>query len=621
MKRTLAIILALLLVFGLFTGCDSKEPEVPAAAPTPTPTSKPETAAEVGYWTLSRVESDDPERVMSEEDIETLRSIGLEIFIDLKEGGNGGIMMDEYAELKWADGKFDLGNVEFNMSYAIKGEELWMDFEGDSYVFVRGEGEAPKAELSTAPEEPAEENPLDWWSGDWYGWRVVDSGYGDYADWDGYYWDCYATINVHDDETGYINLWDQDGSSYDNLMGCEVYFGAGASEMGTMWAESGYFMDADIEHADWNADPGAMGFELDDMIYIEYRYVDPYDSDNRMDLEIFLRPWGRDWEDLATGGDPHWPHADMMPLYYNEWYLPLIEMGSPLPASFAEGFEIIESNIFYGTGEVLASGEWSDCIIEVVGAESFVDSDGKDAIRVYYDFTNLSDEDCYALSVLSINATQDEYEQVYAYASYEDDVAEYGNDYLDVRSGVTIRCVAEYSMKLSGGTYIMEFYDFWDEENSFTVEFDPQNLPGRPPKWQSEQIINPMWLANVTTEGELDECYVSFDHVEIFEDYNGDYAIRFYVLYTNLSDEACTFNWDVMYTAFQDGIELASTWPDYGYERPEDDMVYEEVAPGESTMVSLCFELRNEQSPIEFQMYDGWTDAVVGIVCELTWGG
>ena len=621
MKRTLAIILALMLVFSLFTGCDSKEPEVPAPAPTPTNAPEPEKAAEVGYWTLSRVESDDPERVMSEEDIESFKSLGLEIFIDLKEDGSGGIMMDEYAALKWGDGKFDLGDPEFNMAYAIKGEELWMEFEGDSYVFIRGEGEAPKIEPSTEPEEPAEEDPLDWWTGDWYGWWVVDSGYGYYADMEGYYWDCQARIDVYDDETGYITLWDQDGSYRDYFMGCEVYFGAGASEAGTMWAESGYFWDCPVDHADWKTDPGAMGFELEDMIYIEYSYVDPYDSANRLDADIFLRPWGRDWDDLAYGADEDWPFADMMPLYYNEWYLPLVEMGSSMPDSFEEGYEIIESNIHYGTGEVLARGVWDECIIEVNGAEHFVDSDGKDAIRVYYDFTNTSDESKSALDTISFDVSQDEYTQISAYADYDKDVAEYGNDYLNVRPGVTIRCVAEYSMKMSGGKLSMKFYDYWNDGSSFTVEFEPQDLPGRPPKWEQEQVVDPMWLAGAVSEGTISDAYVALDHVEIIEDYDGGYGIRVYIRYTNLLDEPYAFYWSSLYKAFQDGVELYTSWPTEEYECPEDDMIYEEIGPGESTMVSVCFKLRNEQSPVEFELWDGWTDTVIGHVYELTWGG
>ena len=63
MKKYTALLLTFLLLLSLFAGCGSDEP--PAATPTPeaaaTPTPeppKPEKPAEIGYWTLLRVDSE-----------------------------------------------------------------------------------------------------------------------------------------------------------------------------------------------------------------------------------------------------------------------------------------------------------------------------------------------------------------------------------------------------------------------------------------------------------------------------------------------------------------------------------------------------------------------------------
>jgi len=615
MKKILALILALLMFVTLFSGCGKEEPAAPATpAPTATPTPEPTPAspaepAEVGYWTLLRTEGDE---AMDEDDVKSLKELGIEVFIELKKDGSGVFVIDDPTAITWTDGKISADGESF--AYSIEGGQLVCELYGTKYFYVRGKGEAPVLEI---PEEP-EESAYSWWEGDWYGWWIIDTAYGSYESMEGYFWDAYANIELGEDDTGRMLLWDMDYSKSAPMADVEVFFSYGAGENGAMWAEDGFFMDADIGHAEWVADPAAMGFEIDDMIYIDFVYEDPNNSDNRFNGYIFLRPWGMLWDDLEDWYEDGWPYDDMMPFKYEEWYKPLVIAGAELPDSYDEGVALVEGEL-YGSGEVLAYGIWEDCCIEVVGAESFIDSDGKDAVRVYYDFTNTSSEDICAMNVLSIEATQDEYDQIETYPDYDENVEESPNAYLYIRPGVTIRCVAEYSMKPSGGMYHMIFIDYWNEV-SFDVELDPQNLPGRPPKREVEQIINPKWLNNAPMEGVVGEAYVAIDHADYFVDEYGNDAIRFYVSYTNKSDEACALNWAVYYEAFQDGIELQGAWAGDNAV-PEDDMIYEEIQPGETIMTAVSFELRNEQSPVEFQIYDTWTEEIVGHVFELTWGG
>ena len=133
--------------------------------------------------------------------------------------------------------------------------------------------------------------------------------------------------------------------------------------------------------------------------------------------------------DLAPAEEPEAP-VDDPPEVTEE---PVEEEGAPEEATTAE-FEVVSGPV----------GEYE---ISIVGAELFEDSDGKDAIRVYWDFTNSSDETVMPYSDLSTKAEQEGFELNTTYASYDDDVPEYGNDSLYIRPGVTIRCISEYSCK------------------------------------------------------------------------------------------------------------------------------------------------------------------------------
>lgn len=80
------------------------------------------------------------------------------------------------------------------------------------------------------------------------------------------------------------------------------------------------------------------------MIEITGGYVDPTNNMNRFTYHIFLRPWGTRWEDVKNGETSFCLYEDMMPLYYDNWYLPLLEKGvTEPPASLQEDTALLES--------------------------------------------------------------------------------------------------------------------------------------------------------------------------------------------------------------------------------------------------------------------------------------
>lgn len=566
---------------------------------------KDKTAPEVGYWTLLKVESDDPSAAVDESMIAALKEMGLEMYIDLKEDGTGVFSIDEPQNITWADGKFTAEDG-YSLDYKYKDGQLIIELEGAEYIFVPGEGNAPTVpgvavDPGTSDEsvEPIE-SAYSWWDGDWYGWWVLWSGFGDYGQYEDSCWDVCATIDVYDDDTGYISMYSYDGISTKDLAGVEISFGAGITENGGFVSESGYFQDADIAHADWLVDAGVgFGKDFEHMICIEGRYVDPENEDNYYDYYIFLRPWGMDWEDVRTADNSENLYDDMMPVYYDDWYLPLIESGASMPAAFEEGLT--------GSADTVLTMDAQT--VQILGAEQFKDADGEDAIRIYYEVTNTSDEVLYPSSGLGISVYQDDYEISTTYAAEYDSIPEFGNEYLYIRPGVTIRCIAEYALKLTGGPLEVTFYDYWDEENAVTVSYDPQNLPGKPSDWTPALVTDPQWTAGLNTAGTIDDDYdISIESAELTTGY-GDDLLRVYFKFTNNSSDPTSFWMSSTPIAYQDGIQLSVGYADT--ENESDDNTYLDIQPGETIVASYCYILRSD-SLVEVEITDFWTEESIG---------
>ena len=160
----------------------------------------------------------------------------------------------------------------------------------------------------------------DWWNGDWYGWWVMTSCYGYYEDMEGEWWDVCGTIDIGEDGTGTVILWDEDYTESEPMAAAAVSLSElGTGEFGTLMSEDGWFTDITLEHADWIVDPGLAVYP--DMVHIDGYYEN---GDDEFTYDIYLRPWGSYWDDVAE---------EQLPGLYDDWYLPLIEAGEPMPDS------------------------------------------------------------------------------------------------------------------------------------------------------------------------------------------------------------------------------------------------------------------------------------------------
>lgn len=175
---------------------------------------------------------------------------------------------------------------------------------------------------SEATMAAANQDPLiDWWNGEWYGWWEMTGCSGEYESMEGQWWDVCGVIDIGTDYTGVVTLWDESYTKSEPMVTAQVSLNeAGTGEHGTLVSESGWFTNVALEHADWIVDPGLM--EREDMICIDGWYED---GDDEFHYEFYLRPWGHRWGDAGE---------DVLPYFYTDWYLPLIEAGKSMPDSF-----------------------------------------------------------------------------------------------------------------------------------------------------------------------------------------------------------------------------------------------------------------------------------------------
>ena len=146
-------------------------------------------------------------------------------------------------------------------------------------------------------------------------------------------WDVCAQIEVTGD-TVKLHIWDEHSGEEQNVWIVDAALNEGSDDRGILEATGGTFREAELAPGDLGCDPAALpcgGYQ--DLICITGVYTDPADPANTCTYCIFLRPWGAEWEDMR-GVDPAMPYPDMLPLHYNDWYLPLIRNGGKMPAAF-----------------------------------------------------------------------------------------------------------------------------------------------------------------------------------------------------------------------------------------------------------------------------------------------
>ena len=82
---------------------------------------------DAGYWEMVRLESEDPESAISEEDMEIIKAAGMQMYMELKPDGTGVLFIDEELPLTWQDGTITFTDDAMSVSYIVENGELVLD--------------------------------------------------------------------------------------------------------------------------------------------------------------------------------------------------------------------------------------------------------------------------------------------------------------------------------------------------------------------------------------------------------------------------------------------------------------------------------------------------------------
>lgn len=258
---------------------------------------------DAGYYVIEKaIESG--ETVTAEE----FEEMGMFAYILLNEDGTfvSSFGEDDVDTGTWEKGVLNFqnaqGEIEDSINYKLSGDKMTIDWGGDFIVTYVRSKDAPPVTTSGKTDDAQELSELrEWWDGEWYGYWQTYSATGDYKGLEDNLWECYALIEMNLDSTGAIYLWDDGGDiarvdisvSKDSSSG---HMGKAISVSGDQWE------GAEIGYGDWEIDPSLHAYE--DYFVIDSHYKD--ELGGGFDYKVYLRPWGKIWDDVAEDDRPQW---------------------------------------------------------------------------------------------------------------------------------------------------------------------------------------------------------------------------------------------------------------------------------------------------------------------------
>lgn len=351
MKKLLSLLLALLLVCSLFAGCGEKSVG-------PTDAADPN----LGTYRLSVFDGTPVAEYAELMDL-SYEEARNSFTVTLKEGGKANLFSDgESTDLTWKlDGeKFSIGEGDEFFEGTLKDGVITLDLGVVVITYTKDEKETTPTGTDTPVNTDAPAAGYDWWNRDWYGWWVIVDAEGDFADYDDLFLDAYAEIRV-DGDTGTVKLWHCFGGRNSRIAEAEIEFVDGEGENGYFYTSGGtLFPDGEMSlggdrvtpmelvYYDWVVDPADSSVShFEDMIEIMGYYTDPENEENAFTYYVYLKPWGETWEDVRSGDTSDCIYDDMMPYYYDDWYLPLLELGyTDAIVDYADGYDLIDNEVY-----------------------------------------------------------------------------------------------------------------------------------------------------------------------------------------------------------------------------------------------------------------------------------
>ena len=224
-------------------------------------------------------------------------------------------------------GNLSLDNAGGLISWRRSGDRFVLKFDGREYVGTMEDDGicvelfnsglclrfSPEGQGPVLLPVDGTENP---WQGNWYGWwRITDASGG----WEAYeemWFDCFFQILL-DGEQGSLLFWDQDSTPDSPLASMDVRL----SDKGSLSVFKGGFLRSPVVPEDWK-------LSLDGCRYPQLLELSvPYsDEEGSFTAQLCLRPWGMLWDDVLL------EEPELLPFYYESWYLPYVQAGSAMPA-------------------------------------------------------------------------------------------------------------------------------------------------------------------------------------------------------------------------------------------------------------------------------------------------
>ena len=251
------------------------------------------------------------------------------------------------------------------------------------------ESSEPAVADDSAASDGGSNAAFSWWEGDWYGYWVAEKAGGEFAEWDGGKWDCYAVIDVDADGSATMYIWDDET----DMATAEIKIDpeGGVTPMGSANSTGGEAFAEPLDYADWTIMPTYDGYEdyygntkFDD--YMEFEGLVDTD-DVYLRYTIVLRPWGILWDDVP---------ADDRPPFYEEWYVAnelylepnMVEALSN--ARFGGEPAHIHSALAGGVsgGSTAGSGDSGGSTPSISGADAIIDLTNDELKAKWNDFQN-----------------------------------------------------------------------------------------------------------------------------------------------------------------------------------------------------------------------------------------
>lgn len=108
---------------------------------------------DAGYWEVVRVESEDPESAISEEDMETVKAAGVLMYMELNADGTGIVFIEEEMPVTWVDGTVTFTDDGMSIDYTVENGELRLDMFEMVFVLRRASSEMAEAGFTSFMEE------------------------------------------------------------------------------------------------------------------------------------------------------------------------------------------------------------------------------------------------------------------------------------------------------------------------------------------------------------------------------------------------------------------------------------------------------------------------------------